>query len=213
MHPPPQVGIFRRAGILQIVLSSLSLLCGACLSAVSPMLTPELLAQQGRAIPPGLDFDMFRTIVLISGIVLGASGLILVVLGVFVLRGSRAAIITSIVLVILGIVLQLINMIGQFSAGGSQAVGGLLNLVVAGILTWLVIWLFQANSAAGQLAGGAAAMMSQQQQFPYGYQGYGYPPPNQQWPNQPQWPAQQPPPSPQQQQQQWPPPPANPPSS
>jgi hypothetical protein len=180
------------------------------MSAASPFFTPEMLASQGRMLPPGIDFDLYRKIILFSGIILAVFGLAAIVLGIFVLKASRGAIITSIVLMILAILLQLVNMVGQFAAGGTQAVGGLLNLFIAGILTWLVVWLFQANSAAGQLR--AAEAMQYYQQYP---QGYGYPPAQQQWPHQPQWgaPPQQQQPPPQQQQQQWPPPPANPPSS
>jgi hypothetical protein len=198
------------------------------------MMTHEFFAKQGAALPPGLDLEIFRMALVIGAIAMGVFGLVLIILGVFVIRGSRGAIITSIVLNILAIVFQLANMIMQFAGGagvagagggaGNPAMGGVLNLIVAGILIWLVIWLFQANSAAGQLrdAGAAAQMYAYQQSYGamYGGQQYGQQYGQgqgsgqaQAWPNQPQWGAQQqqerPPP---QQSQQSPPPPSPPPS-
>ena len=203
-------GRCKRAGILQIVLASISLLCGGCFAAVSPFMTMEMIAQAQVTLPPELNVDLLRKVYLFLGIALVVIGIVLIILGTLVLRGSRGAAITAMVINILGALLMVVSGAVQLAKGsGLEAI---LNIAITVILVWLIIWLAQASSAAGQLATARA----QSPYFPQGQPGYGYPyqqphPQQQQWPGQP--PQQQQPWPPQQQhqqpppQQQWPPPP------
>ena len=217
---PPQdpvaslVGRCKRAGILQIVLASISLLCGGCFAAVSPFMTLEMISQAQVTLPPGLDLEMLRKVYLILGIGLVIFGITLIILGSLEIRGSKGAAITAMVINILGALLMAVSVVVQLTQG--NPLEALLNFAIIAILAWQIIWHVQAIGAAGQIAAARAQYYPQGQAaygYQYGAQGQPYPQQQQQqWPGQQQqqqWPPQQQNP----QQQQWPPPPQQPPPS
>jgi len=177
---PPQdpvaslVGRCKRAGILQIVLASISLLCGGCSAAISPFMTLEMISQaQAQAqvtLPPGFDLEMLRKLYLILGIGLVVFGVTLIILGALVIRGSKGAAITAMVLNILGALLLALVAVVQLTHG--QALEGLLYFAIIAFLAWQILWHVQAIGAAGQIA----AARAQGQYFPQtqGQGGYGY---------------------------------------
>ena len=224
---PPQdpvaslVGRCKRAGILQIVLASITLLCGGCSAAISPFMTLEMISQaQAQAqvtLPPGFDLEMLRKVYLMLGIGLVIFGVTLIILGAVVIRASKGAAITAMVMNILGALLLAVLAVVQLTHG--QPLEGLVYFAIIGILAWQIIWHVQAVGAAGQIA----AVRAQGQYYPPGQPGYGYQygapgqPYSQPAQQQQQWPGQQQqqqwPPQQQNQQQQWPPPPQQPPPS
>jgi hypothetical protein len=187
MHDPYGVylGPARRAGALMMVLGALGLTCAACLILVvlfAPM--QSLIAQSGVSIPSaaevGMQPETFMRVM--YGMLAGASivvSLLLLILAIFVRRGSSVAIITSIVidsLIILFLILNLLTSLVQILRSPGMVIGLLLVLVLLGSFVLLMVWLIQAIKATSALR--AAQTQYQQQYWQYQQQqqmyGYGY---------------------------------------
>jgi len=181
------------------VIGGVGLCCGVCCIGLL-RLTPvsDLIAQSGIDFAPlqqaGLSPETFFRVVYGIMAVTGLVGsLLLIVLGVFVRKGSMGAIITSIVLASLMALLLVINAItGLVQLAGvqsSSALAGLITvLVFLGLFIVLLTWLAQA--ARGVSAMRAAQMQYQAQYLQYmqQQQAYGYaqqPPQQQPVPQQP----------------------------
>jgi hypothetical protein len=204
----------RRAGVLMVVYGVLIILGGAALMALSVMAPDhviEQVIQQQRATMNSsieLTVELVRSVYMGMGVVIAALGVLYLILAVFVRRGGRGATVTGIVFTIL---VTLFTGCNAFAALGHGA-EGLLSLIPLALTVWLLIWLFQANSAAGQWQNWKNQYAGQYYQYQQQQQMQGqYPPPYQQPPAQqpqywqPQQPPQQPPPP-----QNWGPPPSAP---
>jgi hypothetical protein len=205
----------RRAAVLMFVLGGLLLLIGGCMAAaVNIPGVEEQIAKQPGALPPGKTFAETRSeFSIVGGTMLGIAVLELA-LGGFVRRGSRGAAIGGIVLTFLVLGYLALDLFAGMSQGMPNVVMmGLCVLAVPiALLVWQLVWLFQANAAAGRWSAWQAQYAGQYYQYQQQQQMQGqYPPPQQQqyppppsqqpqyW-QQPQQPPQQPP-------QNWGPPP------
>jgi hypothetical protein len=204
----------KRASILMFVIGGLSSLCGVCvlgLGALVPMdqlNSPEMAEMQRKMAEVGISM---RALFIVAGIVMLLPGLLFTVLGFFVRRGGRGAIITSIVFTSLAILWFALNAIvtavSSRNEPPSQVVGGVCVSGIALALTILLLaWLVQAIRNSSQIGMMAAQQQAQywqyQQQQYYAQGGYGapagpYPPTQQQQQQQQQQqspPQQMPPP-------------------
>jgi hypothetical protein len=201
------------------ILGGLLLLMGSCVTGM--LWVPgmqDAMARQSAALPPGTTFEGLRLQFTIMGVLMVGVALLMIVLGGFVRTGSKGATITSIVLSILLICWMLIEIVGGLVQGsnlgmaGQAAIGACMLVVPLGLLTWLLIWLFQSKGAITRWVAWQSQYGAQYQYYAQGQQA-AYPPqqPSQQpqnWqqPGQGQWGQPAWPPQPQQQQQNWPPP-------
>jgi len=199
----------KRAGILQIVLNSLGLLIGFCLGAFVLTAWDQVVTSQRASLPAGIDLELLRNIYLVVAIAMTGFCILMVILGIFVCKGSKGATITSIVFSLLAVVYFVINTVSVLSMG--NPVGVLISLGLLACMIWLTAWLFQAVSGINKHRIAqfqyAQYYQQQQQQQPgaiptqYPSQPYAQPPAPSQQPQtfqQPQWPNPN--------QQNWPPP-------
>jgi hypothetical protein len=198
------------------VLGGLTALVGMCAAGIILAVPMDQLARQpGFLLPEGMTLEMYRTGMIAGGVILVLAGGLGVVLGMFVRRGSRGAIIASLILAFLGIAWVVVNMISSFAMGlgGPVAAAACFALVALALQGWQVAWLFQAKAAADRVRAWSSQYGGQYQQYqqyqqPYGQQQPpGYPPSQQpqSW-QQPGWPPPPPPQQPPPSQQNWPPP-------
>jgi hypothetical protein len=205
----------RRAGILLFVTASLFFLCGAC-SVIQGMVVPDdQIEAELRAMSamnpqmPQITVSMIRTFTIIISVLIALMGFIFIALGIFTRRGSSGAIVTAIIFDSLLILISGCGTIGGLMTVPTGQAKALIQtgvlVVTLAIFIWLLVWLIQANKAAGAVK--AIAMQyqyyqaqqqqpyAQQPQYPYGQQQ------QQQWPGQQQpqqFPGQYPPQPPQQ---------------
>jgi hypothetical protein len=177
----------RRAGILMFVLGGLLLLCGLACGGVSLLPLDQLFAQSGRQMPAGVTVNVLRIAYRLMGVLGLIVGLLITVLGIFVRRANKGAIIAAMLvsgMVILGFLFfALAGLVSQGMGGSGEAVLGMgLLLVPVLCFVWLLAWLFQAYRAAGQVGLLQAQYQAQyyqyQQQQMYGG-GYAAPAPQQ----------------------------------
>jgi hypothetical protein len=192
-----------------IVFGILMGLGGTCLGVVFGFAPESQIEQIIRqpGMPPEMTVEIARMGYTIIGALIAVVAIVFIVLAVFVRRGARGAIVTSIVLTILGVLFTGCNVAVGLSQGGPAALIGLVPVLLT---VWLLVWLFNANTAAGQWQQWQMQYAAQYYQYQQGQQAYpSQQPQTWQQPGQPQqWPShwQQPP----SQQQQWPPPPSTP---
>lgn len=184
----------RRAGILMLVFGGLGLVCGLCLGLVAAMVPmDELIAKSGLQLPSTAGLGMsaeqlLRGLYIVVAVLSVIASLMFLVLGVFVMRGSGGAIITSLVLCILVILALGLNLLGSgfqlmMSPGPAELLGAAFILIPMSLQVLLLVWLIQAMRAATQLKAlqmqyQAQYWQYQQQQQMYGQQGgYAAPPP------------------------------------
>jgi hypothetical protein len=200
------------------VVGALTTLLGVLFAGVMAAVPIEQIMNQPTMpkLPPEVTPEMVKTVIIGLGIFLAIVGLVFALLGVFVRRGSKGAIITSIVLTFLAIAYTACNGIQglpMIAQGGAIAAMGVAcsTLLPGALFVWLVVWLFQAKGAANRASawsqyGGQNQYYQQNYPPPQQQQQQGYPPSQQpqNW-QQPGWPP-PPPAPPSQQQQNWPPP-------
>ncbi|HYE19370.1 MAG TPA: hypothetical protein VEA69_13050 [Tepidisphaeraceae bacterium] len=190
------LGPAKRAGVLQIVLGSLGALMGLCVGILFAAAFHEMLKQPGMALPPGVDPETVQTVFVAVGFAIAGFSILLLILGVFVLKGGKGAAITSIVLAILATLYFAFNTVVVLGQG--NPVGVMLSLGLLGAFVWLTAWLFQAVGAINQNQA-AQAQAAQYYQYYQQQQAAGQAPPSQQpqaWGQpgqapQQQWPGQQ----------------------
>jgi len=189
---------FRRAGILLIVLGAMALLFGFCVGTVFLVVPLEQFQAQG-ALPPellnGTPLEMFRAAIFVMAGVIAFVGIVLIVLGIFVMRGSRGATIGGIIVCGLAALfgaLQFINGVAIVATHPSaQFMGGAcLAAVPLALEALAILWLAQALRSGKQMQMSQQQylaqmwQMQQQQQaqnqtgygYGYGQGGYGYAP-------------------------------------
>ena len=188
----------RRAGILQMIVGSLLLLCGVCVGALPWTLDiGDLFAQSGMAVPelpPGMSVEqVFRILYTSIGAAGGLLGVALLVLAVYVRKGSMGAAITSIMIDGLVLLFLALNLIGALIQMASQPAVGILTVIIVLVPMSLfglnVAWLISAARNASRVAAARQQIQVQYQQYqqhqqaymqPGGYglayppQGYGY---------------------------------------
>jgi hypothetical protein len=203
--PDPR-GPARRASILMFVLGALGLLCGVGMGLMAAVVTPQQFAATPQAAKiQQIEVQLGMPIQQLLGIVAAAVGipaLLFVILGFFVFRGGKVAMILSIVLTGITLLLLALNLLSGLAGGGADAMAGACMIGVPTVLcVLLLVWLSQALRAAPTLAAMGQQYQAQYAQHQQQYQayqqqqpGYGYGP-QQQPPygqQQPQYGQQQP---------------------
>jgi hypothetical protein len=181
------LGPGRRAGILMIVMGVLMLTCGLCvfgfLTLAIDFVPPEqrtILLQREQEL--GISF---KAMGIFTGIVAGVPGLLQIVGGIFVRRGTKVPVYLSIALTIILILLVILNAVAGMlgSPGGGVEMAGALciNGVMVALFILQLVWLFQAARNAGHIEGmryqqqAWAQTMPPQAYPPQGYPQQGYP--------------------------------------
>lgn len=158
---PSVLGPARRAGILMFVLGGLSVLGGLC-CGISGSMIEQIIAQQpamAQDLPPEATPEVLRIGLLVVAAVSVVYGIGLVVLGLFVRKNSKAAIITSIVVAGLTLLYLAFTFIKAAVGGvqqGPEAVTGIcMAFIPFGLYGLLLFWLIQAirNVSAARAAG------------------------------------------------------------
>ena len=167
-----------------IVLGALSLVCGGCsLIGVMNPPTPEQMEEFRKAFP-GMQMPE-PTHQAVGTFVALAAGAIMLVLGLFVRRGGRGAIITS--LIMLGLVLAW-NAVGLLALPGLapavMAVQVCATLIVMTPVVLAFVWLIRALRNPSQVPDPQAQYAAYQQQYYQQWQQYQQMQPQQQTPGQ-----------------------------
>ena len=173
--PSPALVAARRAGVTMIVLGSIQLLIGLLgfvvvsqLDSIStnPQMQEAFRQYRQMAADAG---TTIKFLFIAQSTLLAVVGLLLLVLGIFVRRGSRGVVITSIVVTGLLLLMALWNLLVSFAGGPMQMC---MPLVLAVLLGLTLVWLIQALRGDTPGAPGGAVSYP-----PYPGQGYGPPPP------------------------------------
>ncbi len=164
----------QRAGMMLYVVGGLILLPSLCCGAMGLAL-PAIMAQEpslfSEVSASGMSPEGLQTTLMIAAGVTLLLGVVLIVLGRFVRRGSMGAAVTGSILAVLVFLYLVLNGLGILVMSGklppAQMVLGLamtvLGLVIFGLL---IVWLIQAAMAAPRIA----MMQSQYQQQYWQYQ-------------------------------------------
>ncbi len=195
----------RAAATTQIIIGALGVLLAFCMLGALGLLDRVAPEQQRELINMAGSRGELKRLLLTAGGCSGVPGLLLVVLGIFIWRGARWAVITSLVITVILLLLGLVGMIASIAGGSIQdTCGNIVPMVILGVLIALQI-----------RALGAPAMPSPSQAWPVPYP-QEMQPPYPQMPEPPQPPAPgvdelPPPPVPPRDSNHLPPPPAPPP--
>jgi hypothetical protein len=177
----------RRAGVLMIVMGALTLAFGMC-SGIGLVLPEELVKQQLEIMPATPDrpmtIDSLRRQSLISLILLVGAGIPMIVIGVFVRRAGKAALITGIVIASLAILflgLSAISALALATRSPVMVLSACVTAIPLALFILLLVWLIQAVRGASGLQQMQSAYQQQywqyqQQQQAYGLPGQGFPP-------------------------------------
>lgn len=204
---------FHRASMLMFVLGGLGLACGLCLGISDLVIPWKNLPQEFQSAFAEIEAKYgapASTLLAGMALVSGIPSLLMIVLGIFVRRGSTGAAYVSIVLVAIGTILLVLNLIaGLHDIGGPAGQRVLpamcLLVVVTALFILLLAWLIRAIRAAPLLRAAQAQYQAQYWQYwqnqQHYAQGYGspnvaqpFPPPQTQAPQPPPPPPDQPPP-------------------
>jgi hypothetical protein len=197
----------RRAGLLMFILGGIGMTCAFCMgivAAVAPM--ERLIAESGVVLPSSAETGVSpETLMRLGyGIIAGGAllfSLLILILAVFVRRGSIGATITAIVIDSLIILLLGINAIGslfQALRNPSALIGVVIVVAMLAGFLLLLVWLIQALRATATIK----AMQTHYQQQYWQYQqqqqmyAYGYAQQQQAQPPMSQQPSESPAPSP-----------------
>jgi hypothetical protein len=180
----------RRAGLLMMVLGGLLLLYGMCNGAATYVAPGDQFQAQLKSLPsdfPAPSVEELRVMAIVFCVIVVLVGMFLVLMGGFVRRGSRGAIITALLGVIIGTCVLGLFTLAAFVMGFASPVAFILAIVLAIptlLFVLILIWLIQALRTPGAAAMTAAQYQSQymqyqqmMQQYGQGGYGYGYPPP------------------------------------
>ena len=227
-QPADALAPARAAAVMLFVLGGAMVLGAFCCAGTGAMV-PQMMAQNPEAFAdlnrqfPQITPDMMRLILLAAAAVVFVVSVAMIVLGVFVRRGSKVAVVIAIVLAILALLYfvlsTVVSLVTGATGGGSPAAAVCMTGVLVGVCAVLLWMLFRALPACDR----ARAMQDQynQQYWQYAYQQQMYgqqqppgapaqppvpPPPQQTWRPQEPWPPPPPPPP----QQSPPPPPEDP---
>lgn len=168
------LGPARRAGVLMFVLGGLGMACGVCLG-ISALITPieSMISASGMNVPelpPGMSIgQLMRIAYVVMAVGLLIQSILMIVLGVFVRRGSVGAIITSLVICVLVTLFLLINFIGPLMQLGHAPGTAIMSLTMIAVplclYGLLIMWLLQAKRSADTVS--AMRMQYQAQYWQY----------------------------------------------
>jgi hypothetical protein len=170
----------KRAGLLMIILGSVTVLLSMCMAGVGQMLKstavpPELAAQiqqlESKGITVGEYFAVIGGIFLIFAITE-------IVLGVLVRMGKTVAIVlsmigTSVVVVLLALVILFAIVNGMGQAGPQMIVGSIVWFVPLALLGLQLAWLIGAIRASSRVAMAQQQYQAQYWQYQQNMQAYG----------------------------------------
>jgi hypothetical protein len=211
------LGPNRRAAGMMFFVAALTLLGAFCCAGVGAML-PQMMAENPAAFAdfqaqfPQIGADTLRVMMIVFAVLVLIVAVGLIVLGVFVRKGSKAAVIMSMVLVILALLYLVFNtvvsVVMQRVPAAQAGITVCFMLLPIGVLAALLFMLIQAMRSSDQARVLREQHMQQYWQYAYQQQMYAQQqqmqqPPGQQQPQQQQQPPQQTWPE---QQQPWPPP-------
>ena len=171
---------FRRAGLLMIILGVLGLLMGGCFGAVAGLVRREQMQPEVLRLVRDIEAKTqlsFKVLLVVMAVMVSVPSVLLIVLGLFVRKASRGAVVAGMVLV--GIILLFLvrNFLGSLAmagGGGPQAMGGVcMAVVMLAMFGLLMGWLVQAARAVPMLRGAAAQYQSQYWQYMQGQGQYG----------------------------------------
>lgn len=180
----------RRAAVMCWVLGGLGVLCGLCLNGVAFLAPPEAMVQELRArLSPeqlqqlgNMDLaTVVRVTYAVIGVVALLVSLVLLIVGGFVRRGGRGAVIMGLVIFI-GLALVcafgvLAGLIQAATVSPTALVAVVIWLAIGTAVGATIYWLSQALRASGAAAQQLQAYywhLQQQQQVLQPPQGYGY---------------------------------------
>ena len=215
---PDVLAASRRAGVVMFIAGGLAGLGALCCAGVGAMM-PQLMAQEPekfaeiQAQVPQAGPEFFRIMFIVLAVLALIVAATLIVLGLYVKRGSKAAVITSMVLVVLGMLYLVLNTILSLTMQGQPPAQVACFIIPSfAILVFMMIVLFPALRASDDVR--ALREQHMQQYWQYAYQAQMYAqqqqqqqqpqpppaqpqqPPQQSWPAPPTWPPPQSPPSP-----------------
>ena len=179
---PDVLGPNKRAAVMMFIVAAVTLIGALCCAGAGAML-PQLLAQNPGAsadleaqMPPGMSMDMLRVTLVVAAVLVLLLAVAFVVLGVFVRKGSKVAVVLSIVLAIVVLLYLLLNaavsMVQQRGAPGQAAATVCMMAVPIGMLALLVFLLFGALRASGAAQALREQQMQQYWQYAYAQQMY-----------------------------------------
>jgi hypothetical protein len=181
------------------LIAGLMVLGGLCCAGIGYAL-PQIISQQPQIFEemqtiPNMTPQLLRTVFFIGGAIGVLAAIVLAVLGTFVRRGSKPAIILGMIISVLGMgyfVISLASMLMRGAQSGSALAGGLCASVVPLVLFGLLLtWLIQAMRSSGDAAAIQQQYAQQYWQYAYQQQMYNQTPPPGAVP-----PGQMPPPAP-----------------
>lgn len=180
----------RRAALMMFLLGGLLLLCGiGCGTFAMTVPMERLLAESGVTLPqqppPGMSIEeLMRIGYMVLGVGSFLAGVVLVVLGLFVRKGGKGAVVTSIVIVSLMLLgtglLTLVSLPQMFQQPGA-AIGLCIVIVPIALMIGALIALVGAAKSASQVTAmnqqyQFQMWQYQQQQQAYNQGGYAMPP-------------------------------------
>ncbi|MCY2951845.1 MAG: hypothetical protein NTU53_07690, partial [Planctomycetota bacterium] len=171
---------FRRGGLLMIIFGALGLLMGGCFGVVAGLVRLEQIPPEMAQVVQEIESKgqlSFKVLLAVWSVMVSVLSVLLVVLGLFVRKGSRGAVVAGMVLVGLILLFLVWNLLGSLAmagGGGAQAFGGVcMAVVMLAMFGLLMGWLVQAARAVPMLRGAAAQYQNQYWQYMQGQQQYG----------------------------------------
>jgi hypothetical protein len=180
-QPADVLGPARRAGGMMFVLAGVMLLGAFCCGGFGAML-PQVLAQNPSTFAglqeqvPELTPDMLRIAMIAAAVVAGVAAIAMVALGVFVRRGSKVAVVLSMVLSILMLgylLLSAVSSLVMHRQPPLETVTGLCVMAIPIVLLGvLILFLYQAIGSSDRAAAAREQYMQQYWQYAYQQQMY-----------------------------------------
>ena len=182
--PDALLGPARRASLMLFLLAALLLAAGTCVgvavAGASETLVADAITQMRQQNPEQAEMftpRLVRTMYVVMAAAIALCGLVAVILGVVVRSGSRAATITSLVLVLVPTAVTVLLVLGSLMGGPAAFVQALLTMLVPLVLFGMTIkFLISAIGVAGQVEMARQQMLMahhhQHAQYQAQYQAY-----------------------------------------
>jgi hypothetical protein len=178
--PPDPLAPAKRASILMFVLGGLSLCCGMCIGIFAFIPWQQIVASSPDLAQMQSEFDKLpftpNMLFAIMAVIALAPGVLYIILGLFLRKGSMIAAITSIVLTLLWVLMCLLSIVTSFArlgAGRMSSAGGgnaCVVFVCLALAILLLVWLVQAVKAISNLSLTTSQYQQQYWQYQQGNQ-------------------------------------------
>lgn len=171
----PALRMCRGAAIGQSVFGVFILLLGFCVSLLGMFLNSGSLPPEQQAELGELTAQLGESagiIFLVTGICVGIPGLLQIILAIFVWKGAKWAIITSVVVNALFGVLMLLNLGSMLVTGTTNPLGACMNVAFLAAVVGLIVVLVNGYRESSRVGGANAAYAAQWQQYYQQYQAY-----------------------------------------